>query len=139
MLIIILLPHPPLMPTRNLGILHVKVTFYKLIESSTDNTFHSRIMVATMKESGACVMLSLVWSSFGWDSMRTSHICQQCGVVVDHLGTHGLSCRKNHGHYSRHAPINDKVKRSLTVAKIPSHLWEMLRWCYSIPMEQWAV
>ena len=50
------------------------------------------------------------------------HFCQQCGVAVGHLGTHGLSCRESQGHFSRHAAIIDIVKRSLAVTKIPSHL-----------------
>ena len=40
---------------------------------------------------------------------------------MDNLGTHGLSCRKTQGHFSRHVAINDMFKRSLAVAKIPSH------------------
>ena len=32
--------------------------------------------------------------------------CQQCGVAVDHLGTHGKIYRKSHGHFSRHITIN---------------------------------
>ena len=41
---------------------------------------------------------------------------------MDHLATHGLSCRKSQGRHSRHAAINDLIKRSLATVKIPAHL-----------------
>ena len=41
---------------------------------------------------------------------------------MDHLATHGLSCRKSQGRHSRHAAINDLIKRSLAAVKIPAHL-----------------
>ncbi len=47
------------------------------------------------------------------------HQCRHCRAEVDHLGTHGLSCRFSKGRHSRHATI---IKRSLGTAKIPSHL-----------------
>ena len=50
------------------------------------------------------------------------HQCLQCGSEVDQLGTHGLSCRYSQGRHSRHAAVNDLVKRSLDAAQIPSHL-----------------
>ena len=42
------------------------------------------------------------------------HKCHQCGAEVNHLGLHGLSCRRSQG---RHL-----LKRSLASAKIPSLL-----------------
>ena len=50
------------------------------------------------------------------------HQCLHCGSKVDQLGTHGLSCRYSQGRHSRHAAVNDLVKRSLDAAQIPSHL-----------------
>ena len=50
------------------------------------------------------------------------HMCTSCGADVDKLGTHGLSCRFSKGCHSRHAAINDSIKRSLDCAKVPSHL-----------------
>ena len=47
------------------------------------------------------------------------HLCSCCGAAVNIQGTHGLSCRFSKGRHSRHAAINDIVKRS---AKIPCHL-----------------
>ena len=50
------------------------------------------------------------------------HLCCHCGAVVDHLCTHGLSCRFSRGRHSRHAAINDMF---LGAAKIPYHLKPM--------------
>ena len=49
------------------------------------------------------------------------HLCASCGADVT-LGTHGLSCRFSKGRHSRHAVVNDIVKRSLESAKILCHL-----------------
>ena len=43
-----------------------------------------------------------------------------CGVVVEANGRHGLSCNRQTGRHSRHAQINEIVKRSLVQAKIPA-------------------
>ena len=45
-----------------------------------------------------------------------------CGAAVDNLGTHSLSCRFSKGCHSRHAALNDIIKRALDSAKIPCHL-----------------
>ena len=50
------------------------------------------------------------------------HQCHQCSTDVDHLGLHGLSCRKSQGRYPRHAGVNKLIRRSLASAKIPSYL-----------------
>lgn len=49
------------------------------------------------------------------------HICI-CGASVGDLGHHGLSCSKSAGRLSRHASINQIIKRSLASANIPSLL-----------------
>ena len=41
---------------------------------------------------------------------------------MDNLDTHGLSCRFSKGRHSRHAALNDIIKRSLESAKVPCHL-----------------
>ena len=51
-----------------------------------------------------------------------SHECTLCGVAVDELGTHGLSCRFSKGRHARHSAVNDIIKRAMDSAKIPSHL-----------------
>ena len=50
------------------------------------------------------------------------HECSNCGAQIEEFGTHGLSCRFSRGRHSRHASLNDIIKRSLDTAKIPSHL-----------------
>ena len=50
------------------------------------------------------------------------HVCQQCGMDVDSLGTHGLHCIKSLGRHPRHSAVNDIIKRSLASAKIAAHL-----------------
>ena len=52
----------------------------------------------------------------------SAHTCSGCGGDVLEDGIHGLSCRYSRGRHSRHAALNDIVKRSLDAAKIPSHL-----------------
>ena len=49
------------------------------------------------------------------------HICT-CGVEVDQLGRHGLSCKNQAGRIPRHSHINDLVKRALSSAEFPSRL-----------------
>ena len=49
------------------------------------------------------------------------HKYHQCGAHVDHLATHGLSCRKSQGCHSRHAAINYLIKRSVATVKIHTH------------------
>ena len=48
--------------------------------------------------------------------------CHQCGTEVDLLGLHGLSCRMSQGRHSRHAAVNEPIRRALASAKVPSHL-----------------
>ena len=48
--------------------------------------------------------------------------CQHCRAEVDHLSTHGLSCRKSEGCHYRHAAVNDILYRTLASAHIPSRL-----------------
>ena len=50
------------------------------------------------------------------------HTCCHCGTLVDKWATHGLSCYKSEGRFSRHAAFNDIIKRSLAAAHIPSML-----------------
>ena len=50
------------------------------------------------------------------------HHCNNCGAHVDTLGTYGLSCRFSRGCQPRHASLNDIIKWTLEVAKVPCHL-----------------
>jgi Reverse transcriptase (RNA-dependent DNA polymerase) len=47
------------------------------------------------------------------------HKCP-CGVQVDTLGSHGLSCRQSSGRSARHFQLNDCIWRALQRADIPS-------------------
>ena len=49
-------------------------------------------------------------------------MCSCSGAEVNNLRTHGLSCRFSKGRHSRHAALNDIIKRALVSAKIPCHL-----------------
>ena len=51
-----------------------------------------------------------------------AHLCGSCGAEVNELGTHELSCRFSKGRHSRHAAVNNIIKRSLEAAKVPCHL-----------------
>ena len=42
------------------------------------------------------------------------------GYFLPDRATHGLSCYKSEGRFSRHAAFNDIIKRSLAAAHIPS-------------------
>ena len=42
------------------------------------------------------------------------HRCHHCGLEVDALATHGLSCQQSQGHHHRHAGLNNIIHRSLT-------------------------
>lgn len=52
------------------------------------------------------------------------HSCRQCGRPANRLGHHGLSvsCIKSAGRFSRHANLNDVVKRALSGAGLSSVL-----------------
>ena len=54
-------------------------------------------------------------------SLCQPYHCHQCGMQVDHLGLHGLSCRMSQGHHLWHAAINELIRRALASAKVPSH------------------
>ena len=49
------------------------------------------------------------------------HSCR-CGAQIDGYGHHGLSCRLSAGRHSRHAELNDIVKRALVKCGVPSVL-----------------
>ncbi|XP_063371836.1 uncharacterized protein LOC134660067 [Cydia amplana] len=49
------------------------------------------------------------------------HICH-CGSDVDQMGRHGLSCQRSAGRLSRHAALNDIIRRSLVTVNVPAIL-----------------
>jgi hypothetical protein len=54
-------------------------------------------------------------------NLCTPHICK-CNAKVDEIGTHGLSCFKSSGRFSRHTEINSIINRSLTSIHVNSTL-----------------
>ena len=54
------------------------------------------------------------------------HECSHCGATVDDLATHGLSCRWSEGRHPHHAAVNVILHRSLSSAKIPSSLYNII-------------
>lgn len=49
------------------------------------------------------------------------HRCP-CGAEVDRLGHHSLSCRRSAGRLSRHASLNDTIRRALASVNVPAVL-----------------
>lgn len=49
------------------------------------------------------------------------HVCV-CGAPVDEKGRHGLHCRSSAGRWSRHAELNQIIKRALASADVPVKL-----------------
>ena len=117
--------------------LKVSVTAERLLENAPDVRARARLLAASSRESGAWLQ-ALPVSSLGFrmddNTIRVAgglrlgsplcrpHICHHCGAEVDHLTTHGLSCRWSEGCHFRHASLNDIVHRALSSAKVPSRL-----------------
>ena len=115
----------------------VEVAVQALMDNAPDASSRARLLAATTNESGAWLNVLPV-SSLGLrmddESIRIGvdlrlgvplcqpHIFYQCGTEVDHLATHGFSCRRSLGRHYRHATLNDIIHRALTTTKIPSRL-----------------
>ena len=116
---------------------HVVATYNSLLEQAQDHQTKARLMAVSCSETGAWLS-ALPVASLGLrmsdDVVRIaaglrlgvplcrSHPCISCGADVNVHGTHGLSCRFSKGRHSRHASINDIIKRALESAKVPCHL-----------------
>ena len=112
-----------------------EVTRSRLLESA-NQLDRARLLAASHPHSGAWLQ-ALPVASLGQlldgESVRVAvalrlgapvcvpHTCR-CGLLMDRLGHHGLSCRLNAGRFPRHAHLNDVVKRGLASAGIPSIL-----------------
>ena len=93
-------------------------------------------MAVACKESGVwlhAIPIAAVGTKLDNDSLRIAvglrlgvDICSPhqciCGSPISSSGTHGLSCAKTSGRYSRHEEINSIVHRGLNSAGIPSIL-----------------
>ena len=116
---------------------HVEETYDQLLQGASDCRSRARLLAAATKESGAWLH-ALPVSSLGlrMDDHTTRiavglrlgtplcqpHICHHCGGHVDALATHGLSCIKSQGRFSRHVAINAIIHRSLAAINVPSTL-----------------
>ena len=115
----------------------VEAYFEVLVDSTPDMETRARLLAVAYPESGAWLQalpLSFIGLRMDDDviciavslrlgvAMRNPHVCACCGAQVTSLGTHGLNCRLSKGRHSRHAAINDILKRALESSKFPSHL-----------------
>ena len=115
----------------------IEATYNGLLDSSPNQQAKARLLAVANPESGAWLNAFPI-PSLGLRmedgviriavGLRLSlHLCQPhectlCGVAVDELGTHGLSCRFSKGRHARHSAVNYIIKRAMDSAKIPSHL-----------------
>ncbi len=107
-----------------------------LLESATTQHDKARLLASARKESGAwlsalpCPSLGLALDD---DSLRIAvglrlgtplchpHTCI-CGEPVDDRGTHGLSCVKKGGTFSRHSALNEILRHAFSKVNIPTVL-----------------
>ena len=132
---------PPLDPVahrqRMWDLPRVCATSQALIDNASDARSCARLLAVCRSESGAWLQALYLPSLGLWlddeatrvavglrlgTSLCRPHQCIYCGAEVDHLATHGLSCRWSKGRHPRHTAVNDAIHRSLTSAKIPSRL-----------------
>ena len=118
-------------------LVQIETTFDSLLESAPNQQARARLLAVSTSESGAwlhALPISALGLRMDDDVIRIAvglrlglplcrpHCCSNCGSAVDNLGTHGLSCRFSKGRHSRHAALNDIIKRSLESTKVPCHL-----------------
>ncbi|GAU99276.1 hypothetical protein RvY_10302 [Ramazzottius varieornatus] len=111
----------------------VTVEFGSLMDQS-DMTSKARLMAVSTKTSGTwlhALPVSSLGNLLDDNTLRISfglrlgsrlcqpHMCR-CGEVVDQYGLHGLSCLKSAGRHSRHASLNESVRRALFSAQVPA-------------------
>ena len=115
----------------------VKASYRSLLEGASTEQDKAGLLAVACPESGAWLMaapISALRLKMDDDVIRVAaglrfglplcrpHTCASCKVEVDELGIHGLSCRFSKGRRSRHASLNNVIKRVLETAKIPCHL-----------------
>ena len=115
----------------------VEATYSLLLESATNAQDQARLMAVACPESGAwlnALPISALGLMMDDEVIRIAaglrlglplcrlHLCTYCNSNVDELGVHGLCCRFSKGRHSRHASLNDIIKRALDSAKVPCHL-----------------
>ena len=107
-----------------------------LLESASSEEDKARILAASSEHASDwlhAIPISSLGLKLANTSLRTvcalrigSPLCQQhtciCGVEVDPMGRHGLSCKNQIGRHPRHSQVNDLVKQTLSTAEYPSRL-----------------
>lgn len=107
-----------------------------LLDSASSATEKARLLACSEKESGFWLhaypsahcatlldnnSLRLAVGLRLGSNIVVPHRCP-CGVEVDRLGHHGLSCQKSAGRFARHACLNDIIRRALASINIPAVL-----------------
>lgn len=114
----------------------VQQSFEKLLDqNSISDRDRARLLAVSQKESGHwlhAIPSSNIGTLLDDHSFRIAiglrlgpicHIHQcHCGVEVDRLGHHGLSCLRSAGRLSRHGSLNETIKRALASIRVPSVL-----------------
>ena len=104
-----------------------------LLRAAPDETARARLLASQKRETGEWLQappMSALGLHMDNKVIRVAaglrlglpHKCHQCSADVNHLGLHGLGCRKSQGWHPRHAAVNELIRKSLASAKIPSHL-----------------
>ena len=112
---------------------------YLLIPNSDSSKTKARLLSVTLSESGAwlgrgALPVPSLGTKLDNESLRIAlglrlgvpivveeHTCV-CGANVDVFGIHGLSCRRINGCISRHAAVNETVRRALVSEGVPAVL-----------------
>lgn len=107
-----------------------------LLNGSTDTAERARLIAVRERESGLWLhafpsrnigslldrtTLSVSSSLRLGTTINVPHRCR-CGDAVGRLGHHGLSCMRSAGRLSRHAGLNDIIRRALSSLNVPSVL-----------------
>jgi hypothetical protein len=124
----------PVGTQKQLDSIVVTRAYRDLLDKQTTQYHRARLLAAAATHSGDwlyAVPISACGLRLDDEAVRVaigmrlgSELCQPhrcpCGVLVDTLGSHALSCRQNSGRTQRHHYLNDLVWRALSRAGIPS-------------------
>ncbi|XP_048479848.1 uncharacterized protein LOC125489131 [Plutella xylostella] len=107
-----------------------------LLETSPNNTERARLLATAERESGLWLhalpspnvgtflddrsFQTAIGLRLGMKIVQPHHC--PCGAKVSQLGHHGLSCRRSAGRLSRHAALNDILRRALVSVNTPAVL-----------------
>ncbi|XP_063618720.1 uncharacterized protein LOC134791601 [Cydia splendana] len=113
-----------------------RVTLKALIDNAQSPAERARLLAVSEPESGLWLhalpspnigtllertTLALATSLRLGVKTNEPHRCR-CGSIVDELGHHGLSCQRSAGRISRHASLNDVIRRALASVSVPAIL-----------------